>query len=176
MMQIAWRGHKTTEGALVAPSDEWELINEARRHIPVDVANLARALRVQVKAAFLDLDISGMIERGPLGFTITYNHGDSSTRQRFTIAHELGHFMLHRHLIGDGVDDDRAYRSTTAGKYHNTRIGPREETQANKFAANLLMPADLVKREFERTQDVAETAKLFGVSEHAMSIRLGVAY
>ena len=70
-----------------------------------------------------------------------------------------------------------AYRSTEAGKYHNTLIGPSEETEANKFAANLLMPRLAVDREWEKEgMKVEQMAILFGVSEHAMSIRLGVPY
>ncbi len=86
--------------------------------------------------------------------------------------------MLHRRLIGDGLDDDRAYRSTEVGKYHNTLIGPREETVANRFAANLLMPLELVAREWNaRKRDksqktVAEMAQLFKVSKRSMAIRL----
>ncbi|WP_408636412.1 ImmA/IrrE family metallo-endopeptidase [Paracoccus onchidii] len=85
--------------------------------------------------------------------------------------------MLHRHLVGDGIDDDRAYRSTEVGKYHNTLIGPKEETEANKFAANLLMPRDAINRERARlNDDVSAMAGLFEVSRHAMSIRMGVPF
>ncbi|NNE78824.1 MAG: ImmA/IrrE family metallo-endopeptidase [Silicimonas sp.] len=158
-------------------SDQWELINEARRLVPVDLHHLASNLGVRLRAAFLHPKISGMIERlGENEFTITVNHSDAHTRQRFTIAHELGHYMLHRHLIGDGLDDDRAYRSTQVGKYHNTSIGPSEETEANRFAANLLMPQSLVDAEWQARNDVSDMADYFGVSAHAMSIRLGVPY
>lgn len=53
-----------------------------------------------------------MLERVGDTFLITVAANDPLTRQRFTLAHELGHYMLHRTLIGDGLDDDRAYRST----------------------------------------------------------------
>ncbi len=111
-------------------------------------------------------------------FLITVAANDPHTRQRFTLVHELGHYMLHRKLIGDGLDDDRAYRSTEVGKYHKTLIGPREEIVANRFAANLLMPLELVAREWNaRKRDkspktVAEMAQLFKVSKRSMDIRL----
>lgn len=157
-------------------SEMYELINSARRDVPVDVERLATSLGVRVKKAYLDRNISGMIEKVPSGgYLITVNARNVETRQRFTIAHELGHFVLHRDLIGDGVDDDRAYRSTGAGKYHNTAIGPLEEIDANKFAAYVLMPTNAVK-------DMAETiapqdrlsvlAERFHVSTGAMRIRL----
>lgn len=157
------------------PSHEWEIINRARENVPVDVMAVALALGVHIRVAFLDPAVSGMIEKSGQKFVITVNHQDAPVRRRFTIAHELGHYMLHRHLIGDGLDDDRAYRSTNVGKYHNTKVGPREETEANRFAANLLMPKELVERERARLFDsVADMAALFGVSEHAMSIRMGI--
>ena len=158
-------------------AEQWDVMTAARKTLPVDVHGLPARLGVQVKEAFLADGISGMLERIGDKFLITINAVDPHTRQRFTLAHELGHYMLHRHLIGDGVDDDRAYRSTNIGKYHNTLIGPKEETEANKFAANLLMPRDLVRQEWQKSAaTVPAMAALFGVSEHAMSIRLGVPY
>ena len=158
-------------------SDQWEVLNEARKTIPVPVKSLPASLGIKLKAAFLASGISGMLEKKGESFLLTVNVADPETRQRFTIAHELGHYMLHRHLVGDGLDDDRAYRSTEAGKYHNTMIGPEEETEANKFAANLLMPREAITRERARLgNNVAQMANLFGVSEHAMSIRMGIPY
>ena len=158
-------------------SDQWKIFIEARKSAPVDVFSLPAKLGVRLREAFLADDISGMLERDQDTFLITLSANDSVTRKRFTLAHELGHYMLHRNLVGDGVDDDRAYRSTQAGKYHNTLIGPHEETQANKFAASLLMPDALINAEWAKAQgDVGHMAKLFGVSKHAMSIRVGVTY
>lgn len=159
-------------------SEQLETINEFRKAPPVDVDGLAAAIGVPVHRAFLEEEISGMIERTKSGgYQIIVNALHPRTRQRFTVAHELGHYMLHRKLIGDGVDDNRAYRSTDAGKYHNTDIGPDEETQANRFAANVLMPYDLIEelkgRGLVRPSDLASE---LGVSEHAMCIRLGVPY
>lgn len=156
---------------------QWDALTEARKTIPVPVQTLPALLGIKLRPAFLGNDVSGMLEKAGDSFLLTVNALDPNTRQRFTIAHELGHYMLHRHLVGDGVDDDRAYRSTEVGKYHNTLIGPKEETEANKFAANLLMPRNAITKERKRLQDsVSEMAKLFQVSEHAMSIRMGVPY
>ena len=142
---------------------------------PVDVEGAARALGIEVRHAFLEREISGQIERLPGGrYRITVNALDASTRRRFTVAHELGHFIYHRPLIGDGVDDDRAYRSTSAGKYHNTRIGPKQETEANRFAANLLMPKHLIEQLKARGIVTTEgLAKALGVSVAAMRVREG---
>ncbi len=158
-------------------AEQWDVLQAARRSAPVDVHSLPESLGIRLKQAFLADSISGMLELSGNSFLVTICATDPYTRQRFTLAHELGHYMLHRHLVGDGVDDDRAYRSTQVGKYHNTLIGPAEETEANRFAANLLMPRDLVDAEWaKRDSSVQSMAKLFQVSEHAMSIRLGVPY
>ena len=158
-------------------ADQWDVLMAARQFAPVDVHLIAEKLGIKLKIAFLPKGISGMLENIGDSFVITLNETDPFTRQRFTLAHELGHYMLHRDLVGSGVDDDCAYRSTQIGKYHNTMIGPAEETEANKFAANLLMPKDLVNSERGKSgATVQSLAKLFQVSEHAMSIRLGVAY
>lgn len=158
-------------------SDQWEILNETRNSVPVPIMSLPAQLGVKLNKAFLSQGISGMLEKQGSSFLVTVNATDPDTRQRFTLAHELGHYMLHRHLVGDGLDDDRAYRSTDVGKYHNTLIGPKEETEANKFAANLLMPRAAIDREWEKPDaTISHMANLFGVSEHAMSIRLGVAF
>lgn len=158
-------------------SDQWEILNDIRKIVPVPVKRLPAMLGISLRAAFLGSGVSGMLEKAGDSFVLTVNATDPDTRQRFTLAHELGHYMLHRHLVGNGLDDDRAYRSTEVGKYHNTLIGPKEETEANKFAANLLMPSDAIQRERAKLgEDVKAMASRFGVSEHAMSIRMGIPY
>jgi Zn-dependent peptidase ImmA (M78 family) len=156
-------------------SNPFEIINEYTSSIPVDVEACARAFGIKVKYAHLDRQIAGMIERIKGIYIITINADDPKTRQRFTIAHELGHFIYHRDKMGEGIDDDRMYRSTNVGKFHNTRIGPREETQANQFAANLLMPWGAINSLQERgiTTPEAMAEKLI-VSLPAMRIRLGI--
>ena len=156
-------------------------INDFRERAPVDVVGLIQALGLRFNRAPLHPKISGMIEKWSDTYLITVNQSDPLTRRRFTAAHELGHWVLHRDLIGDGVDDDRLYRSIGVGKYHNTAFGSRQETEANKFAANLLMPMSLIEHIASRdsiptdtAQGATSLAKIFDVSPQAMSIRLGV--
>ena len=158
-------------------SEQLTLVNRFMDRAPVDVETLALALGAPVHRAYLDADVSGMLERTKSGFRIVVNAAHASTRQRFTIAHEIGHFLFHRHLIGDGIDDDRAYRSTSAGRYKNMSIGPAQETEANKFAAAVLMPRKLIdEARAAGANSPAQLAKKLGVSEHAMCIRLGEPY
>jgi Zn-dependent peptidase ImmA (M78 family) len=150
----------------------WQIINHFRSGIPVDVEGLALALGISVKTPFLPDNVSGMIrKRGEDDYEISVNATHPETRQRFTIAHELGHFVLHRSLMGDGNVDDRAYRSD--GSIQNNRIGPAQEQEANQFAANLLMPMEGIKKFRSRAKgDIGALARMFNVSEGAMKIRL----
>ena len=153
-------------------SEEWRMVNDAQRQLPVNVEFLARALGLIVNKAHLQSNISGMMEKHKDTYILTVNASDSSNRQRFTIAHEIGHYMLHRHLIGDGLTDDRVYRSMPDSKFFNPRIGPNEETEANKFAATLLMPYPAIKNDLLSNQYTVESmANKYGVSRSAMAIR-----
>jgi Zn-dependent peptidase ImmA (M78 family) len=114
--------------------------------------------------------VSGMICRdtsteSPGGYRIYVNANDVYTRQRFTIAHEFAHYLLHRDKIGDGITDDAMYRSD--------KMTTQDEFAANNKAADLLMPRKLVMRSIsEGTQSADALAKTFEVSVPAMEVRL----
>ena len=75
-------------------------------------------------------------------------------------------YFLHKEHIGDGITDDALYRS---------RLGGGIEAQANRFAADLLIPNDLVKKFTKQGIDTVEAlARKFNVSETAMAIKLGI--
>jgi Zn-dependent peptidase ImmA (M78 family) len=97
------------------------------------------------------------------GYVIFVNAGQHEVRRRFTIAHEIAHYLLHRDLIGDGTQDDVLYRSG---------LSNRVEAQANRLAADILMPRHLidevVKSGIASADDVAELARIFNVSKDAM--------
>lgn len=136
---------------------------------------MIRSFRIHLdKKAQLPAEVAGEIARLPSGeFAISVNGSDHYYRQRFTMAHELAHFLLHRDLIGDGVDDNRAYRSVPGGNFYNANITPAHETEANRLAAGLLMPAKLVKSEHESCNgDLNTLSKRFQVSKEAMLYRL----
>lgn len=146
-----------------------------RERIPVDVVALSRALGIPVREVPLRENISGLIKKvGPDSYEIRVNSEHSETRKRFTIAHELGHFVLHKALIGDGIVDNAAYRSAD-GEFSNPAIGSRQETEANKFAANLLMPDEsITKLQRQGITTPRQMAAILKVSEGAMKIRLGI--
>lgn len=138
---------------------------------PIRLSELARGLGVKVKAATLAPGISGEIRPEDNGFIIRVNRHDPPRRQRFTVAHELAHFILHRDDIGDGIRDDVLYRSN---------LSDRREAQANRLAADILMPKSLLDDAKEAAEekgvgDIAlYLADEFAVSEAAMRIKLGL--
>jgi hypothetical protein len=155
--------------------DALSIIQSHLTEAPVNIEEIIRSLGIELdKKAELDDDISGQIERLPGGaYKISVNKADHYFRQRFTMAHELAHFLFHRSLIGDGVDDNKAYRSTQTGRFYNTSITREHETQANQFAASILMPESLVRElneEFHGNLD--ELSKKLQASKQAISIRL----
>jgi Zn-dependent peptidase ImmA (M78 family) len=120
--------------------------------------------------------MSGLIHRRPDGaVVIGINANHAVTRQRFSIAHELGHLVLHQseafHIderFPMDFRDERASQGTD-----------EREIEANQFAAELLMPEVMLKtaiRKLPTTVDgddaVDILAEQFGVSAKAMAIRL----
>ncbi|HVU86441.1 MAG TPA: ImmA/IrrE family metallo-endopeptidase [Pirellulales bacterium] len=141
--------------------------------VPVDPVTLANREGIKVhNARFSDESLSGMISKRGDAVTMLVNQSDPPYRKRFTIAHELGHHFLHLLSDGDFVDSTiDLFRENDSGA--DAPVDQRRpEIQANQFAAALLMPADLVRQEFNRTQDLLELAKTFNVSEAAMGFRL----
>ncbi|SMD08015.1 protein of unknown function [Fulvimarina manganoxydans] len=135
---------------------------------PVDVREMSKALGIRIETKALPDSISGKIERvGLFGddYVITVNSGHSATRQRFTIAHEIAHFILHRDLIGDGIVDDALYR--------DHRLGDERERQANRYAASLLMPRRQVREAWDNGAITkGALARAFDVSPAVAEIRM----
>lgn len=152
-----------------------DIIEASQSEPPVRLATVAQALGIRLRASTLPVGISGEIRpdpESPAGFTVRVNRHDAVRRQRFTIAHELSHFLLHRDQIGDGIVDDVLYRS---------EISDAREAEANRLAADILMPRSLVAEWVDRARALGVTdipkylAEKFEVSEAAIKIRLGLA-
>lgn len=154
-----------------------DVIDKYKDRLPVPIEDIICDMGVELDLIPLSDDISGWIEKKADGrYHIAVNRNHARTRQRFTMAHELAHFVYHRSLIGDGVGDTRAYRASGSTK-PNAKVRPRHERQANSVAANILMPREAIERlQAAGKTDPAELAKLFDVSESAMRIRLGLPY
>jgi Zn-dependent peptidase ImmA (M78 family) len=146
---------------------------------PVNIEAIIRGLGIELdKRAELDTEIAGQLVRSDDGkFKISVNKSDTYYRQRFTMAHELGHYLMHAHLIGDGVDDSTAYRSVPEGRFYNSAITSVEETQANQFASRLLLPKSVIIQKAHIGTTVKELSVLLQASIRATEIRLkGLGY
>lgn len=155
--------------------------NKASIDIEAIIRNIGLVLD---KKADLHPDIAGQIEllSDKETYKISVNRNDHYYRQRFTMAHELGHYLFHSSLLGEGIEDSKAYRSAPLGKFKNCNIDAHHETQANKFAADMLMPSKLIKCLAEEmninlsdvsSEQMKELATKLKVSTRALAIRLG---
>ena len=146
--------------------------------VPVPIHLVAQHLNLTLEAAALGDKVSGMlIVQGDQG-AIGYNSAHARVRQRFTISHEIAHYLLHARRSGKAqlfIDRHVAFRrneQSSAGVN-------RDEIEANQLGAALLMPRSLVQQEV-RSQDldlddseaIELLAKRFQVSTAAMSNRL----
>ena len=138
--------------------------------LPVDPFHIARELGLQVYTdRTLEDDVSGMLVKraGYDDPEILLNARDSRNRQRFTCAHELGHYTKRTQTGDEGAWEyvDRRDTLSTQGK-------DADEIYANQFAAALLMPANTVKRRAQGSVVAPALAFEFGVSADAMAYRL----
>jgi Zn-dependent peptidase ImmA (M78 family) len=128
---------------------------------------------------FDDSRISGMLIRNKETnkFEIYVNRKHSDTRQRFTVAHEIGHYLSWKHqsysyeqLNKENEIEDYAI------SFRHESIQSDAETEANEIAATILMPEDKVRDLAKENLTIEEMAEKFFVSESAMTIRLQALY
>jgi len=146
--------------------------------VPVPIHLVAQRLNLTLEAAALGDKVSGMLvvdgDQGAIG----YNSAHARVRQRFTISHEIAHYLLHARRSGKAqlfIDKQVTYRrddQSSAGVN-------REEIEANQLGAALLMPRGLVQQEIrargldlDDSEAIELLAKRFQVSTAAMSNRL----
>ena len=135
---------------------------------PVNLFEIARSEQIEIiyfKPDEKTKDISGLLNKEDN--KIYLNVSESAARQNFTLAHELAHYFLDHKPNEYGV-----YRRDSL--YLQEK--PDKEQEADCFAAELLMPSDLIKK-IKKTYDLQDDdavvlAKLFGVSTSAMKYRL----
>lgn len=144
--------------------------------IPIDPAFVASRLGLSVRFESFSDDLSGVLMRKPEGSIVAVNSTHGIARQRFTIAHEIGHYVLQHKgdlFVDQTVLNRRDGRSSYAIDF--------QEIEANAFAAALLMPRQQVTDELielinssnvEQRNLARELAIRFQVSEQAMRFRL----
>ena len=157
-------GTMTTPGGSMTPAEAARAIlaKQWDGTIPVDPVKISKSLGVSVFAA-PSLGVSGDFRELEGKPVIRINSTEPVKRQRFTAAHELGHYVL-KH----GAN----FRDPTQN-FSLDYFVP-EEVEANRFAAELLMPSDAVRYVFENEKFSGLTgiADKFNVSHIAMKLKL----
>lgn len=146
--------------------------------VPVPVERIAKSLGASVRYSPLHDELSGMIYITNQGPIIGVNSHHHPNRQRFTVAHEVAHLVLHQDLIADQVHVDKRFPVLMRNASSATGT-ERMEIEANQFAAELLMPsgplkAMLNKRGFDIDDDgpLKMLASRFRVSRQALEFRI----
>ena len=142
---------------------------------PVPVEAIAKKLGIELRyAPYNDGDLAGMLIWRPKPI-IAINSAHHKNRQRFTIAHEIGHYLLH---ADDGVHIDERMDILKRDATSSLAID-RREIEANQFAAELLMPRSMLMRklsqnplDIEDDQELIQLAKEYLVSAQAMTFRV----
>lgn len=151
------------------PADQMAICLEDRG-IPVPVGDIAKSLGIKVLSADLPTNISGMIQEFSTGeIIVKINRHENKERQRYTLAHEIGHFLLHREYLSEGISDSILYRS---------KLSNAQEAEANKIAADILMPVSKLRLDCTTSpsnigeDEISSLAKKYAVSHVAMGFRL----
>lgn len=144
-------------------------------NLPVDPLRVAKALDIKVmNAVFSEPEQSGAVAKRAGHFSIFVNANEPPARKRFTIAHEIGHRLLHMGGASDAefVDTQDNFRSAETPFDEAWTVERRREWEANIFAAALLMNEELVRDRWKNHQDSNLLSWMFQVSPTAMLIRL----
>ena len=120
--------------------------------IPVNIEEKIRKNNIELNKYCFDLkdNILGEIKKENGKFIINIQARDHYYRKRFTMGHELAHFIKHKELIGDGVDDGKVGNKLYRAVYRkNDKITSKEEVEANHYSAELLIPNKLTNFIYE---------------------------
>jgi Zn-dependent peptidase ImmA (M78 family) len=143
-------------------------VKKAKR-LSINVEDVANLLNIKVSRYPFSDDVSGVFFKKGSQLFLGVNENHHEHRQRFTIAHEIGHYILHANETLHY--DVRSELESVHFRAENiSNVG---EIEANHFAAELLMPEDIVYRCIQSgMHSIKELAEVFNVSENAMRYRL----
>jgi Zn-dependent peptidase ImmA (M78 family) len=152
-----------------------KILERFGQSVPINLDAILEAHNLILRTQELEEKISGMLVIKDGYAIIGVNHNHHKNRQRFTIAHELGHFILHQNLSNIFIDSSLVFfRNEEASE--GTK---KQEIEANTFAAELLMPESILiekarNQPLDDDKVIKELAKNFGVSVQALTIRLTI--
>jgi Zn-dependent peptidase ImmA (M78 family) len=152
-----------------------ELLERFGPKIPVDIEAIAEALNISVHTEDLEATVSGILMIKDGHAVVVINELHPAVRKRFTLAHEIGHYLLHRDSSKVFIDGSPLFFRD----YRSTSLSAKQELEANTFAAELLMPASVLRDEIRRQwvdiKDAVAVRRLatkYGVSSKAFVVRL----
>lgn len=134
------------------------------RSIPVEPIPIARSLGASVFLAELGDDVYGMIQGDPAGANIYVDLDSAPVRQRFTVAHEVGHMVSYQ---GELLNPDEGF----VDKRSDATVGTASEVYANEFAGELLMPEEQLRAAINRGLNNFALASYFNVSVQSLTYR-----
>lgn len=149
---------------------------------PVHPELVAKSLGIKILSKTTDDDLSGFLYKDleSNNVVIGVNQSHHPNRRRFTIAHEIGHFLLHEFDGGFHFDSSNQKYLLKLRSKNSHLFNKIEEREANEFAAELLMPKSLIDEDMDDFTDVdlmydddlAELAQKYRVSTQALTFRL----
>lgn len=154
------------------------LVKLGIKTVPTPVEKIAKTLGAQVRFSPFDDELSGMIFIKDDVPVIGINSLHHPNRQRFTLAHEIGHLVLHREAITTTIHVDKQFPALMrdANSTNGTEL---REIEANQFASALLIPAEQLEQALQGKQfdidderPIDELAKKFRVSRQALEYRI----
>ncbi len=148
------------------------LDNDMLYKVPVNIVKLANNYGIDVYEAELDNKISGAIRYNAENdkFEILVNKNNAEVRQRFTIAHELGHYFLHESILkSSDVHIDTLYRTSS-----ETNITTKEQEKEVDYFAGALLINKMAVEKIISNYSIEEMSEIFGVSSSAMTVRLNI--
>lgn len=166
--------------------EQKQMLSRYKSTFPVQVGKLAEELGLTVVSTTdLPHGMSGSISKEGDRYVVYVNAAQPLRRQRFTIAHEIGHYLKHKSYL-DQTDEilNPAKKAILnhkdgAAAEMNDLEERRREYAADKFAGDLLMPEATFKDVWAKAQCLKDVADFFGVSDMAANVRaalLGLGY
>lgn len=114
-----------------------------------------------------NLDYEAKIERDNESFIISVDNSKPENRQRFSLAHELGHLFIHMKRLDENYWKNNVIEDSAYFRYGRGI----EESEANEFAGAFLMPEDEFMKLYYNDYNITDISKHFNVSEAAVYMR-----
>ncbi len=149
-----------------------EILEKYKEHEgAVPIVGIANDLGIEVfETRDFEGEQSGAIVENENGsFFIYVKESDPWTRKKFTIAHEIAHYLEHQDFFKEKKEHVSLYRQPTHNGFEGRIV--KMELEANDLAADLLMPKKVFKKIWRKAKTVSEVAKFFEVSQSAVTWR-----